>query len=353
MIKKILCILLAAAMTALSACAGDAESEATGAVDGFVPGITAEKAAELHGLTAASTENLTANGAVAAYFFNSHYTAFTSMEANSLKKAGFNENLPLGSQKMGEQDLLTYFLDSARTYLAHYMVMNESAAVNGVELTDAEIDALTARAERGVVGIYGENLDSADILEAMKLEALAAKLEAAKKTELTPDEDAMKSYAEENLSDYKYPTDATVNVRHILFSADTWGSKETALAKANEVMAAMGAYSADSFAALAMEYSDDAATCYNGGLYANLEKGSSVSGFDSWSFDAARKSGDIAVIETEFGAHIIYFEGAGLVKWQAEISDTIKDTNFDAICQLLYKTYPVTFNDTTFAAIAK
>jgi len=352
MSKKIICMLLSAAVIALSACGAADTSDGGEAVD-HIPGITAEKASELHSLTAASTANYSVNGAVAAYFFNSHYDAFISMEAASLKNAGFDENKPLGSQYIREQNLRDYFLDSTRTYLSYYMAMYESAARNGVSLTDDEIAALSERAERGISGIYGENLNREDILEALKLEALAAKLESEKKAELMPGEADMTSYVQSNKTDYSYSSEKTVNVRHILFSVDTYGSKEAALNKAMDVMAEVNLYDAEAFRLAAVRYSDDTSTCYTGGLYADLLKGATTGEFDKWSFDSSRKAGDLAVIETDFGAHIIYFEGEGLIEWQAEISAEIIDESFDAILTLLYRTYPVTFNEDTLLKIAE
>ena len=342
MSKRIICSVLAAAMLLLGSC-GKAET-----------GLKPEDVTELRAATAAQSANISVNGATAAYFFNDHYEAFTSVMASKLEKDGFDENKPLGEQYYTEgESWLGYFTDSMRTYLAHYMALCESAEVNGISLDEAELAALESRAARGVKGKYGANLETGDILTAMKLEALANKLSSVKKAELMPDEETMREYAEENIDDYSYPESATVNVRHILFSVDTYGSAEAALAKANEVKAQMGEVTAKEFGLLALEYSDDPATCYIGGAYANLGSKETAAAFNSWCFDEARTAGEVAVIETEHGAHIMYFEGAGLPKWQADISEIMIDKDFTLICDLLYKTYPVTFNEETVAKIAK
>lgn len=344
MLKRIICSSLLAAVLLCSSC-GDTAIQ---------PGLTTEAVTELRSLSAAKSATLSANGAVAAYFFNDHYTAFTGFMASALEKSGFDESKPLGEQFYQDGvSWLTYFTDSMRTYMTHYMVLCESAAVNGISLTDSELAALKAKAERGVKGKYGENLTSDDIFEAIKLEALANKLTTIKKAELMPTESRMLEYAEKNTKSYTYPETATVNVRHVLFSAESYGSAEAALAKANEVKSQLSDVSADTVALLALEYSDDTSTCYLGGAYTNLAKGESTAEFDKWCFDESRTVGELAVIETKHGAHIVYFEGAGLPKWQGDISEIMINKEFDAICELLYKQYPVTFNEETVAMIAR
>ena len=34
-----------------------------------------------------------------------------------------------------------------------------------------------------------------------------------------------------------------------------------------------------------------------------------VAAFNDWCFDAARKTGDTAIVETEYGCHVMYFVG--------------------------------------------
>lgn len=109
----------------------------------------------------------------------------------------------------------------------------------------------------------------------------------------------------------------TVSVRHILFatkdqstnealSAEEIANKkakaESTLKKFNE-----GDKSEDSFAALANEFTEDTGTNTNGGLYENIYPGQMVSAFNDWIFDSKRKTGDVDIVETEFGYHLIYF----------------------------------------------
>lgn len=109
----------------------------------------------------------------------------------------------------------------------------------------------------------------------------------------------------------------TVTARHILFQTKDQSSgnnlseeeiakkktqAENVFKKFNE-----GDKTEDSFAALANEYNEDTGSSSNGGLYEHIYPGQMVTEFNDWVFDANRKAGDVELVETDFGYHIIYF----------------------------------------------
>ncbi len=109
----------------------------------------------------------------------------------------------------------------------------------------------------------------------------------------------------------------TVNVRHILFSTvdtssgEALSEEEIAKAKTNADDALKsfndGDKTEDSFAALAADLSEDTGSSSNGGLYENVLPGQMVSEFNDWCFDANRKPGDVEIVETQYGYHVMYF----------------------------------------------
>ena len=116
-----------------------------------------------------------------------------------------------------------------------------------------------------------------------------------------------------------------VNVRHILISFEggttdeTTGEttysdeeKQAALDKANAVLDTYnaGEQTEDAFAALVAENSDDTGSSSNGGLYEEVYPGQMVTNFNDWCFDEARQAGDVEIVETEYGYHIMYYVGA-------------------------------------------
>ena len=122
-----------------------------------------------------------------------------------------------------------------------------------------------------------------------------------------------------------------VNVRHILVSfeggttdettgAVTYSEKEkqTAKTKADEILAAFnaGEKTEEAFAALATEKTTDTGSKETGGLYENVYPGQMVQAFNDWCFNAARKTGDTEIVETEYGYHVMYFVGESDVTYR-------------------------------------
>ena len=135
------------------------------------------------------------------------------------------------------------------------------------------------------------------------------------------------------------------SVRHILFLYESAGTdatdeeKEKITAANAEKKAAAdklladwkaGEATEDSFAALAEEHSEDTGSNTDGGLYQHFPEGQMVDEFNEWSFDAARKAGDTAVIETSYGAHVMYYVSADGDYYRYRIEDTLKSDAYDA-----------------------
>ena len=123
----------------------------------------------------------------------------------------------------------------------------------------------------------------------------------------------------------------TVDVRHILFMTTDSPTGEAlsddkikeAESKAKKVLAdwTAGDKTEDLFAEYATNQSEDTGSASNGGLYENVVPGQMVPEFDSWIFDASRKTGDTEIVKTDYGYHVMYF-----VKGNDSYSDiTIRD----------------------------
>lgn len=155
--------------------------------------------------------------------------------------------------------------------------------------------------------------------------------------ENTPTDAEIEAYFTENEDAYKESglerDDKYVSVRHILimpegadssnirsetFDDAAWAASE---AKAQEVLALFeaGDGSEDSFAQLAMAHSQDG-NASDGGLYTDVYEGQMVEPFETWCFDADRKSGDSGIVKTDFGYHVMYF-----VSSRPAWTDTVKN----------------------------
>ena len=109
----------------------------------------------------------------------------------------------------------------------------------------------------------------------------------------------------------------TVTARHILFSTQDQNtgsdlSDEEIAEKKNQAEDILkqfneGNKTEESFAALAVKYTEDSGSSANGGLYENIYPGQMVAEFNDWCFDESRQPGDVEMVKTDYGYHIIYF----------------------------------------------
>jgi parvulin-like peptidyl-prolyl isomerase len=108
-----------------------------------------------------------------------------------------------------------------------------------------------------------------------------------------------------------------IDIRHVLikFADSTEGAKTAAKKEAEALYEAFKQNpTMDAFAAMAKEHSDDNAngtggSAANGGLIEKVYPGQMVENFDKWCFAADRKAGDHGLVETEYGWHLMYFDG--------------------------------------------
>ena len=145
----------------------------------------------------------------------------------------------------------------------------------------------------------------------------------------------------------------TVDIRHILLSTEKCGSAEAALERAKAVLEEWkkGAANEESFGELAKQYSADGSAS-SGGLYEKVYPGEMVEEFDAWCFDESRRDGDTDIVETQYGAHVMYFVKHSLPRWQAEISGKLDNEGYQNTYKALVEQHPVTKNEKNIAKVA-
>ena len=119
-------------------------------------------------------------------------------------------------------------------------------------------------------------------------------------------------------------TFALKNVRHLLvsFKGGSYNSttgqttytdaeKEAAKTEAEKLLAEFqaGTTTEEAFAKLATEKTGDTGSKENGGLYEDVYPGQMVTNFNDWCFDETREVGDVGLVESSYGWHIMYFVG--------------------------------------------
>ncbi len=114
------------------------------------------------------------------------------------------------------------------------------------------------------------------------------------------------------------------NVRHLLVAFEggkynsttqetvyTDAEKKAAKTEAEKLLAEFkaGTMTEDAFADMATKHTDDGGSKTTGGLYEDVYPGQMVEAFEDWCYDAERKAGDVGLVETKYGYHIMFFVG--------------------------------------------
>ena len=79
----------------------------------------------------------------------------------------------------------------------------------------------------------------------------------------------------------------------------------------------------DNFSQMAQEYSEDSSSS-NGGLFEDVYKGQMVTPINDWIFAEERKSGDTAIVESDYGYHIVYFVGESDTRYCDTLAENSK-----------------------------
>ncbi len=136
-------------------------------------------------------------------------------------------------------------------------------------------------------------------------------------------------------------TSETKNVRHILISNDDYEDTNDAKREANRLLKEWrnGDKTEESFAELAKQHSSDTGSSQVGGLYENVTEGTMVDSFNDWIFSSARKQGDVDVIGTDYGWHVMYFVGDGYKAWQSKVVSAMKSDDYSKKLENLKEKY--------------
>ncbi len=140
----------------------------------------------------------------------------------------------------------------------------------------------------------------------------------------------------------------TRNVRHILFTTDTY----TDDTKVNEVYAEWEAagFTEEKFLELAAQYNEDTGSQTTGGLYENVAVGDMVNTFNNWLFYTAENVGDHGIVESDYGWHIMYYAGAGEgAAWETQVTSALKTNDYNEM--LTANQASITYNDKVISEI--
>ena len=174
---------------------------------------------------------------------------------------------------------------------------------------------------------------------------------------LAPTDEEVEAYFTENEEAYASSgltrDNKSVDVRHVLIMPEGATSEnirtetfdeaawEASRQKAEALLEQWekGDKSEDTFAAMAMEHSQDGSAS-SGGLYTGVTEGQMVQAFNDWCFDDIRQPGDYGLVKTEFGYHLMFFVDSTPIYKESAKSDLINAQANQILNDILAK-YPV------------
>lgn len=229
--------------------------------------------------------------------------------------------------QMQDVYILSYLAGQAGTALS---AENQSAIDSFYTSLSSSAATYSMTADDYLKSMYGENMTQDVFKPIITRYLLANQYMSDLESGYTFTDEELNAYHEENPGSY---TDEDLPVvRHILFLApkgvsgytdatdteiaDAKAKADAALAKVTSVdtMISVGdAALADGSAVEATQYT--------------VAKGQMVTEFENWCFDAARKAGDKAVVQTEYGFHVMYYVGTEK-DWKADAVSALTDTKY-------------------------
>ena len=227
-------------------------------------------------------------------YYPATYSGFLDLEADC-------EYLADEGGKWGD------FLDTqVKREIQKVYIMNDLAQDVGLALTEEDLESMDAtvemieneaqansiEADRYLAQHYGEDMSIALFTQIMEKNFLA------------------NSYYDYYLSNYEFDEDEVMlpTVRHILFPAEREAAEDEiaeARSLAEDVMSEVSEYQD---MVLVGDRETTAERAAESAEY-TVQLGQLVQELDDWCFDSEREEGDLDIIQTRFGFHVVYFVG--------------------------------------------
>ena len=115
------------------------------------------------------------------------------------------------------------------------------------------------------------------------------------------------------------------------------GDKET-YKKAQDILKEYldGDKTENAFAELAKKYSEDS-NAEQGGIYTGVTEGRMVKEFENWSLAKDRKYGDVGIVESTYGYHVMYHVNAETTTWKDVIKTDLATEKYNDFAEKIIK----------------
>ena len=149
----------------------------------------------------------------------------------------------------------------------------------------------------------------------------------------------------------------TANIRQVLFAAEQGDRTEAEFdallqeqeQKARDMLLEFEKEPTEKhFAALAAQTGE----ADSGELLTDVSAGQLPQALDAWCLDPARRAGDVAVIQSEYGWHAVYYVSRGEQMWRLSVLNDLTAEKIENRLQALKSRYSVAYNDELYDAMS-
>lgn len=218
------------------------------------------------------------------------------------------------SYESSDKDFLEWVIDTDTKAGETYIVKNDGTGYSVymmVEPVHKAPDNLTYDVRHILVKFPEDEADSAE------------------KKEETEDKEEVKV---EELDTSKYDVTVENNVKTDKYTdAELYNKAQTILKEYLD-----GDKTEEFFGELAVKYSEDS-NAADGGIYEGVTQGYMVAEFENWALKEGRKAGDVGIVETEFGYHIMYFIDSEKTTWSDAIRNDLAAEEYNKLSDELVK----------------
>lgn len=308
-----------------------------------------------------------------AYYYWEQYYSFASQYGQYL---AYLMDTSLGLDEQLYDDDTTWqqqFLDGAVKRFGMVAAVCQEAEANGYTLDedaqsqlDSIRDNLTATAEAYgfedadaiVRDAFGPKASVDGYIEFIRRSLLASNYLNDLVEGLSYTDEDLSAYYDEHADEYAAQglqkiDKPMVNIRHILitpseqdengeYTEAAWAAAEE---EANRIYAEWEASdkTEDTFAQMAMQYSQDPGSQSNGGLYEDVYPGMMVEEFNDWCFADGRSEADYGMVKTSYGYHIMFYSGTSdEIYWTSAVREDYLNDQASSLLDEICSRYPVT-----------
>lgn len=318
------------------------------------PNLSGISGDELRTYIAMQSKNFKIKGSMFAYFFHEVGGAYvSSITQEELDERGYDDSKSLKEQYYDEDTTwYDYILEYVTKEVEMLLIMCEAATAEGITLNNDDYnyvnEQMTAQRTRVVIHFetdyntyltnqYNGYVNESDVIEIMLMETLAAKYEAHLHQRI--EERMTQERLDAQIATMTGEKDETItrNLGHVLASYMQYDESQAyENCKTAKTRLLDAGKTEEAFEKIWSEFSDDANM-----IYENLSQGEMIAEIDQWLYAEERAVGDVGIVESENGCHLLFYISEGDPAYVAKAKVELEEIVAEELREELRKEYKI------------